>query len=100
MTDGGEGGAVIMNEETRAKLSHPGEKNGFFGKKHSRETKALISAANSGKKRAQFEIKRCITCSADYKVSLGQSGQKKRLFCSKQCFWKSGRLRFTGKKHA
>jgi hypothetical protein len=42
MTDGGEGAlGVIVSEETRQKLSEAqkGENNGFFGKKHSEETR-------------------------------------------------------------
>lgn len=49
MTDGGEGGALIMDDVTRAKFSHPGERNPFFGRKHSAETRRKISDAKRGK---------------------------------------------------
>ena len=45
LTHGGEGG--IPSEETRKKLS--GERNHFYGKKHSPETRRKISEAKEGK---------------------------------------------------
>lgn len=51
--DSGGGVNRIISDETRAKLSasRTGEKNHFFGKHHTPETKKKISEANTGKKR-------------------------------------------------
>lgn len=52
-TDGADGGSnKIFNSETRLKmsLSHKGEKNIMFGKKHTQETKNKISNVHKGKK--------------------------------------------------
>lgn len=49
LTDGGDGGGSNPSKETRAKISAnhadvSGEKNPFYGQKHSEETRAIISA--------------------------------------------------------
>jgi hypothetical protein len=52
LTDGGDGMlGYIPSEATRKLLSEAcsGEKNGFYGKHHSEETKEIISKANSGR---------------------------------------------------
>ncbi len=53
MTFGGDEGSrgKIVSEETKEKMSiaHLGEKNGFFGKHHSEETKASMSEKRKGK---------------------------------------------------
>jgi group I intron endonuclease len=53
LTDGGD--SFEFNEEIKKKISQSitGEKNGFFGKKHSASTKQKVSQANKGKKRSQ-----------------------------------------------
>lgn len=53
LTDGGDGG-LNPSEETRAKISanhadFSGAKNGFYGKRHSEESRAKMSVAKKGK---------------------------------------------------
>jgi hypothetical protein len=72
LTDGGEGClGVIVSEETRQKLSeaHKGENNGFFGKKHSEETRQKYRDRTYSEETRQkmSEAKKGKTRSEDFK---------------------------------
>lgn len=87
MTDGGEGGGTV-GPETRAKYkARVGNKNPFYGKKHSLETKAKLSAAKIGKKHphsSEHTAKRLLAlnspeCKA--KMSASRTGKKQSAEC-------------------
>ena len=80
------GGSCVASAETRAKISAAikGEKNGFYGKKHSTETRAKISLARKGRKpsaetRAKVSAKlkgRKFSAETRKKISDAQKGKK------------------------
>jgi len=74
LTDGGDGGGSNPSEETRARISAnhadvSGEKNPFYGKKHSKETRAVMSSAKKGKSHKPH------TKETRDKISVGNKGK-------------------------
>lgn len=89
-TDGGEGSTGwTAPEEWRENQSNrqKGEKNNFYGKKHSPETVAKIIARNTGKKaseetkRKQSEARKGMVYSAERNAKIG-AAKKKPVYCS------------------
>ena len=70
---------IIISEETRAKLSashtgrHTGEKNHFFGKTHTEETKAKMSAGRVGERNHNYGKPR--TAETRAKISAAHRGK-------------------------
>ena len=68
--DGGQGASKIMDLETRRKISEStsGKNNPFYGKRHSQQTKKIISTANKGLPKSLNTRK---------KISEGNKGKKR-----------------------
>lgn len=103
LTDGGDN-SLNPSDETRAKISanhadFSGEKNGFYGKHHSEETRAKMSAAKKGKPHKPHSPETCAKIAASNKGKHSQNKGKHlseehraKIAVARKAFWARKKL--------